>query len=105
MYACMHVYKYTILNFLNTHTHTHTHTLMHTHVCVMSTEVGFSCNDGDVRLVGGDNQYGGRVEYCFGNSFGTICDDTTWDDNDAQVVCNQLGFTSTPSGRAYIIYQ
>ena len=116
LHVCMHVYKYTLLNFyctqlyLNTHTypltHTLTHTHTHTHICTwVCTELGFSCNDGDVRLVGGDNQYGGRVEYCFDNSFGTICDDTTWDDNDAQVVCNQLGFTSTPSGVAYIHYQ
>ena len=33
----------------------------------------------------------GRVEICFNNTFNTICDDF-WDDLDARVVCNQLGF-------------
>ena len=36
----------------------------------------------------------GRVEICYNNSFSTICDDL-WDDVDARVVCNQLGFTGT----------
>ena len=56
------------------------------------TAKGFSCDDGDVRLVGGNN-YGGRVEYCRSNSFGRICDsDGLWDAAEAKVVCNQLGF-------------
>ena len=69
------------------HTHTHTH-----------AELEFSCNDGDVRLAGGAAPYEGRVEYCLRNSFGTVCDDRTWDDTDALVVCNQLGYPSSADG-------
>ena len=53
------------------------------------------CGTGPVvkatRLVGGDQLYGGRVELLVNGTWGTICG-TKWEDNDAEVICRQLGY-------------
>lgn len=52
------------------------------------------CTDGDVRLVDGRDSTEGRVELCFGNEWGTVCD--SWNRRAIRVVCQQLGFEENP---------
>ena len=46
-----------------------------------------------VRLVGGGRAaYLGRVEMLFGGVWGTVCDRYSWGQQEADVVCRQLGY-------------
>lgn len=60
------------------------------------------CEDGDVRLVDpeGKSDIRGRLELCLGQRWGTVYRGG-WSTTDAQVVCNQLGFSSTGKGNAH----
>ena len=56
------------------------------------------CSDGHIRVIGEseedvkDGRHRGRVEVCLGGRYGTVCD-KRWNDQDASVVCRQLGLS------------
>ena len=52
------------------------------------------CTTGNIRLISagsGESLIQGRVEICYQNIWGTVCDDS-WSDVDARVVCRVLGY-------------
>lgn len=57
--------------------------------------VGAPCSSvGEIRLVGGVDEFQGRVEVCTeALVYSTVCS-SGWDIQDAQVVCRQLGLES-----------
>ncbi len=72
------------------------------YLCIfVNLSIEDGCTDGDVRLVG-ENENQGRVQFCHGNVWGEICASNTWKESDASVACKQLGYAggtvSKPNG-------
>ncbi|NXO40820.1 C163A protein, partial [Locustella ochotensis] len=61
------------------------------HFCGHNRDVGVICTDAvELRLAGGESPCAGRVEVKLQGHWGSVADDS-WDMEDAEVVCQQLG--------------
>jgi len=58
------------------------------------------CSNGDLRLADGMTSREGRLEFCLNGEWGTVCQ-SQFSSNDAQVACNQLGFS--PFGNYFLL--
>ena len=57
------------------------------------------CTNGTVRLVNGSLDSAGRVEICINGVWGTVCGQWyNWSENEARVVCRQLGYSVNTGG-------
>ncbi len=61
------------------------------------------CTNGTIRLSEPFASYG-RVEICFNDVWGTICNNG-WDAQDARVVCRELGFSSVGKNNIFHIVE
>ena len=60
------------------------------------------CNHGDVRIVGGPNNYTGRPEFCYFGTWRSICG-IGFDLYDASVTCSLAGFNHDCKILSYIV--
>ncbi|CAI8015582.1 Neurotrypsin [Geodia barretti] len=63
------------------------------HVKDVAVRCKSECDDGDLRLVGGDSENDGLLQVCFSGRWGTVNRDG-WTDVDTHVACRQLGFNN-----------
>ena len=63
-----------------------------------------NCTAGSVRLVGGSNQYEGRVEVCVNQAWSSVCTYSGWNKKSAKIICNQVGDNLSMHNVSHIIY-
>ena len=61
------------------------------YISIIVPDIDSSCTNGEVRLTSGRVPSEGVIEVCVNGVWGAVCG-TGWDQEDAGVVCGQLGY-------------
>ena len=64
--------------------------------------MGGSCTSGDIRLVNGNTDDEGRVEYCYEGGWSPMC---SLDAHTASLICKKLGYTDYTCELYLILYE
>ena len=57
-----------------------------------------ACTEQGIRLVAGSDVNEGRLEVCYNNQWGTVCE-RDFDINDARAACRQAGYSGESFGK------
>ena len=66
----------------------------HTCTCILDSSHSTDCSHGDIKLTGGKSNDKGDVQICVNGTWGYICS-WSWFYSNMNVVCRQLGYTTT----------
>ena len=61
---------------------------------VGTIEAPDNCTEGQIRLYGGSKPNEGILHMCTNGAWGTVCLNSYWSNNDANVACRELGYSA-----------
>ena len=65
-----------------------------------------SCNNGDLRLMDGENDLEGRLEVCMSGQWGTVtAGSKRWTESNSKVVCRYFGYEATSKFTIIVLKQ
>ena len=65
---------------------------LYSYLLYLLSHITVECNNGEIRLVGGESSDEGRLEICYNDIWTPVCV-TYFHDEEAAVACKQLGYT------------
>ena len=63
-------------------------------IFIATIEAPANCTEGEIRLYGGSKPNEGILHMCTNGAWGTVCFNTLWAEEDANVACLELGYSS-----------
>ena len=91
-FGCSHEYDAGVICPSAFHNQLKSLTIFDPYACMYTApDLDLNCVNGDIRLNSSSSVGRGRLELCYNNLWGTVCN-SGWDSADTQVACRQLGF-------------